>query len=258
MPAQLRSYFESETQQRRALDALFSPWGGFWEVSKSLELYEASQCAFDPSSNADEAFRSFEKIYAELARSHWNVFRSPQAGAARWTPRQVFDAIDGGFEEFSWRGPVNLLNFPKSEAGPRLEACLAKMRGIKQKKDYPLMTVSKFLHFYNPALFPIYDTAVIWNKVFSRFKNDFREFCEREEMQNAYRCAMKEDTVTFLGDYMRWASSLLSVAHGSYMQVFIDWLAKEPGTELSKRGFDVTTLHATAFEFTAIGATAAS
>ena len=32
------------------------------------------------------------------------------------------------------------------------------------------MPVSKFLHFYNPGLFPIYDTEMIFNKVLKRFK----------------------------------------------------------------------------------------
>ena len=56
---------------------------------------------------------------------------------------------------------------------------------------------------------------------------------------------------------MGWASSLLAVRHGTFMQVFVDWLDKLPNTQLPKRRFDATTLYATAFEFTAIGATAA-
>ena len=46
--------------------------------------------------------------------------------------------------------------------------------------------------------------------------------------------------------------------HATFMQVFVDWLDKQPGTEVPKRSFDVATLYATAFEFTAIGASAAS
>ena len=63
-------------------------------------------------------------------------------------------------------GPVNLLNFPKTALS--LESRLAKMRRIKPNQDFPVMTVSKFLHFYNPGLFPIYDTEMIWEKVFKR------------------------------------------------------------------------------------------
>jgi hypothetical protein len=38
------------------------------------------------------------------------------------------------------------------------------------------------------------------------------------------------------------------------MQVFRDWLAKQPGTGLPKKRFDPTTLYAKAFEYTATGA----
>jgi hypothetical protein len=53
------------------------------------------------------------------------------------------------------------------------------------------MTVSKFLHFYNPGLFPIYDNAVIWDKVLRRFRNDFRDFCISANIP--YEVAMKDD-----------------------------------------------------------------
>jgi hypothetical protein len=69
---------------------------------------------------------------------------------------------------------------------------------------------------------------------------------------------IKEDTAAFLRYYMDWASSLLLVAHEGFMQVFVEWLEKQPGVELRQRTFDAATLYATAFEFTAIGATAAS
>jgi hypothetical protein len=251
----LRAYFETEHQQRRALDALFDAWGGAWPVSKNLDLYEASQCAFDPSSSEDEAFRNFAKIYVELKSNDWQVFR-PSIPADCWPPLQIFETIKLEFLEFSWLGPVNLLNFPKSGTGPHLESCLAKLLGIKPKKDFPIMVVSKFLHFYNPGLFPIYDGKVIWNKVlFGRFKNDFLEFCDREKIS---RDSATEDTAAWLLYYMRFASKLMSVAHATFMDVFVDWLGKQPGTRIPKRSFDVTMLYATAFEFTVIGASAAS
>jgi hypothetical protein len=94
---------------------------------------------------------------------------------------------------------------------------------------------------------------MIWEKVFNgRFKSDFRKFCERNQMP--YRELMREDTVNFLPCYMLWAGSLLSVANKSFMQLFVYWLDKQPGTELRDRKFDPTTLHARAFEYTAMGA----
>jgi hypothetical protein len=63
-----------------------------------------------------------------------------------------------------------------------------------------------------------------------------------------------DDTASFLLYYMRWASSLLSAAHGTFMQVFVEWLEEQPGVELRQWRFDAATLYAAAFEFTAIGA----
>ena len=249
----LRCYFETEIQQRRALEAL-----GDWFDPRELDLYDASQRAFDPTASAEEALRQFKKIYDDLASRRWNVFR-PCSPADCWPPERIVETIKREFPEFSSRTPINLLNFPKSGTGLRLECCLAKMQGIKPKKHYPLMTVSKFLHFYNPALFPIYDYEVMWKKVCNgRFKNGFRTFCDREKIPNSIVGDNAEDTAAFLRYYMIWASSLMAVAHGGFMQVFKDWLTKQPGTVMPKRRFDPTTLYARAFEYTATGAAAAS
>ena len=251
---ELRSYFTNETEQRRALGAL----GGWFDPADDLDLYDASWCAFDPSSSAVEALRYFQKIYDALSSQSWGAFRSPVKGLRSqcWSTQQTFETIKREFAEFSWRGPVNLLNFPTSGTGLRLESCLTKMKGIKPKKDYPLMVVSKFLHFCNPALVPIYDTKVIWEKVLDCcFKSDFRDFCNHENLP--YDRFRKEDTVDFLPAYMRFANSLLSEAHGRFMQVFVEWLAEQPGTELRRRKFDPTTLYARVFEYTAVGAAAA-
>ena len=253
----LRSYFEKPDQQRCALDAFFVAWGGTWCIHKELlDFYDASKCAFDPLLSKDEAFRHFQETYGELKSPNWQVFR-PNSPGDCWPPKKIFGTIKCEFPKFSWGGPVNLLNFPKSGTRLRLEleSCLRKMEGIKPKKGYPHMTVSKFLHFYNPGLFPIYDNKVIREKVFKRFQNDFRAFCGSENIP--YARAINDDTATFLLYYMGWASYLLSVAHGTFMQVFKDWLGRQPAAELDKRSFDPTSLYATAFEITAIGATEA-
>jgi hypothetical protein len=210
----------------------------------------------DPRLGEDEAYRYFERVYDEL-KGYWQIFR-PTPSEDCWPPGQIFDTIKREFPEYSRNGPINLINFSKSGKGVRLESCFAKIQGIKPHRGYPIMAVSKFLHFYNPSLFPIYDDKMIWKKVFARFKNDFREFCEREKMPNAYVSAQKEDALGFLRVYMRWACSLLEAAHPSFMQVFVTWLDKEPGTELSRREFDASIIYATAFEFTALGAAMAS
>lgn len=253
----LRTFFENESCQRKALDGFFDAWEGSWPLDEhTLALYDASLTAFDPASSPEDAFRSFEIIYDMLRSRAWGgAFRSRISGEA-WSSRQTFETIKNEVTEFSWRGPVNLLNFRKSGTGDRLDSCLLKMQGIKPKKHYPLMTVSKFLHFYNPSLFPIYDTWMIWNKVLNgRFKADYRDFWEREGISKAI--ATGEDTAEWLRHYINLASSLLSAAHVSFMQVFVEWLAQQPGVALARHTFDPATLYATAFEFTIVGATAA-
>ena len=171
----LHSFFETDFQQRRALGAIAG--AGWLGPGGNLDLYEASHCTFGPLSRADEAFRNFERIYDELKGPNWQVFRPSSPERDCLPARQVFETIKGEFPEFSWGGSINLLTLAKSGARARLESRLAKMQGIKPKKSYPHMTVSKFLHFYNPGLFPIYDNKVIWEGVFKRFRNDFRVFC---------------------------------------------------------------------------------
>jgi hypothetical protein len=120
------------------------------------------------------------------------------------------------------------------------------MREIKPNADFPTMAVAKFLHPYNPALFPIYDTKVIWNKVLGGcFRKEFNQFCS---MSNLPYSATK-DSAELLRSYMCWAGSLVASAP-KFMDIFVDWLGKQPGgaTKTPSR------LYSTAFEFTVIGA----
>jgi hypothetical protein len=249
----LLSFFQTTQDQRRALSAFFDTWGGPWSLSEQLlDHYEASRCAFDPPSSADKAFQAFVEIYDELKGPNWQVFRPFSPERDCWPPQQIFETINREFSEFSWRGPINLLTLPKSGARHRLQSSLSKMRGIKPNSGYPHMTVSKFLHFFNPGLFPIYDNAVIWERVFRRFRNDFREFCVSSSIP--YEKAINDDTEAFLIYYIDWASSVLSGAHETFMKVFVDWLGEQPGADLHLRMFDPASLCATAFEIAAIGA----
>ncbi len=143
-----------------------------------------------------------------------------------------------------------MLNFHSSGDFAVLLSSLEKMRGLKPIAGYSVMAVSKFLHPYNPELFPIYDNLAIKDGVFKCFRDDFREFCYASGLQYE----SPGNTVTCLLKYIRWASSLLASAHSGYMEAFADWLRTKPGAELQRRTFNVSSLYATAFEFTAIGA----
>jgi hypothetical protein len=93
------------------------------------------------------------------------------------------------------------------------------MGGIKPNAGYPVMTVSKFLHFYNPALFPIYDTEVVENRVLKRFRGEFRAFCVDAGVPND-----TGESAAFLRSYGCWGSSLVAGAHSAFMDRFLAWL----------------------------------
>lgn len=242
----LVSYFARDGQQR-ALDA----YGKFisgkgWGVQFKMELYEHSPKAFDPCLPQDSALAEFEKIDSDLW-SHWGLGRN--SSGPHWTAKKTFETIRSEFSGVGWGSPVTLPKFQSSATQSTLASSLEKMRGLKSVTRYPVMAVSKFLHFYNPELFPIYDTEVIWNGVFRCFRNDFKEYCDRSGVRYHY-----EDTASFLWKYISWASSLMASAHPEFMQVFLYWLDRQPGADLKRRTFDASRLFATAFEFTAIGA----
>jgi hypothetical protein len=96
----------------------------------------------------------------------------PRKKSSRLTKRE--------FATFGWDGSVTLANFSKNTNQQSLLSRLYKVAMMKlTKQDFPIMPVSKFLYFYNPALFPIYDEKVIWGVVLEkRFNRDFRIFHE--------------------------------------------------------------------------------
>jgi hypothetical protein len=251
MTRSIKDYFQPHGQ-KRALQAYATFAGGSaWSVPMKVDLYVASRVAFSPGRTDADAFEAFETIYRTLV-SYWQVFR-PHGADECWPARRIFETIKQQFAEFGWRGAVSLLNVLSSGRHQALMLSLMEMEAIKPNNGYPVMTVSKFLHFYNPGLFPIYDTEVIWNRVFKQFKKDYDAF------RTSNNLASRAGDVAFLRNYLCWASSLAASAHAGFMGTFVDWL----GDELPRRKFDalgretLETLYATAFEFTAIGAAVA-
>lgn len=112
------------------------------------------------------------------------------------------------------------------------------------------MTVSKFLHFRNPSLFPIYDTAVIWNEVFARFGEDYQEFCEQ------WRLDPDAWGAGFIANYVCWAGACMQQADSDCMSIFAGWLCAQAPDEARQLAQvrPLNTLFATAWEFIAIGA----
>ncbi len=249
-PLTLPEYFAPEGQ-RSALEE-YGRFAGVkgWTIGEKMEMYKASREAFDPSVPYEQAFKTFrEKIYKKL--SQWQWYRPYSLGEC-WDPQKIFQTTRTEFAQFAWGGPIVLSNFMGSSKLEALVASLLTMREIKPNTDYPTMAVSKFLHPYNPALFLIYDTDVIWKKVLATcFRTEFDQFCSMSSLPYS----ATKDSAELLRSYMCWAGSLVASAP-NFMDIFADWLGKQPGGEASKtkRKFEASSLYSTAFEFTIIGA----
>jgi hypothetical protein len=256
MSQPVRSYFKGGEAQERALKACRDFLGAKdWGVGERLDLYEMSRRAFDVRLPANDAISLFRQIYDQLVRSAraggWGIGRN--AAGPLWTAEQTFQNIRDGFSDFSWGGAVDLHNFRSGSSQSNLLPRLERMRSFKPVADWPTMAVSKALHFYNAELFPVYDSEVIWKKVLTRFKGEFRDFCVAFSRPWDFG-----DTPTFYRNYMNWGAYLLGEAHPQFMKVFEGWLSTQPSANLSTRNFDASRLFATAYEYTIIGAYADS
>ncbi len=252
MPKTVRSYFQGGVAQERALEACRNLLGAKdWSVGERLDLYDVSRRAFDARLQADAAINLFRQVYDQLVRparaGGWGIGRN--AAGPLWTAEQTFQNLKAGLADFSWGGPVDLLNFRSGSSQSSILPTLERMRSLKPVADWPTMAVSKVLHFYNAELFPVYDSEVIWKKVLTRFKEEFRGFCVALSRPWDFG-----DTPTFYRNYMGWGTHLLEGAHPQFMSVFEGWLAKQPGANLSTRSFEASRLFATAYEYTIIGA----
>lgn len=241
--ASLKDYFTASGQQRAlAVYADFAK-GSAWSVPLKMDLYDLSQEAFTGTGSLP----AFEKICSNLV-SYWQVFR-PHGADECWDAARIFEAMRHELAGFDYASGVTLASSNNDKRRSVMFSLMA-LEGMKRNAGYPTMTVSKFLHFFNPSLFPIYDTAVVWNKVFARFNPDYRAFC------NAANLDPSADGAGFLRNYVCWASSLMTDAEPGFMPAFVAWLEDE----LPRKRFAtldpafLRTLYATAFEFTAIGA----
>lgn len=223
-----------------------SAWG--WSVRDKLILYDHAVDAFDPQATASYRQAKFDKIYSELKR-HWQVFRS---SSSYLNSTQVYTQLNSVAAQPVASGSLDLQTFNATTDCATVSACLQAISGIKVLKSghYPWMAASKFLHFYNPTLFPIYDQAVIWNQVLNgTFKGDYLAFCSTNGLNPL------ELTDKFNVNYTWFAAEIIKRADPSLMPYFSSWIQGLVGAAGPPRVLaQVNTYYATAFEFIAIGA----
>lgn len=223
-----------------------------WPVKDKFALYSLSAKVGNPALCDDDRFRSFEQIYKTLSSGAWRAMRSrtKKKDLVRFTAREAYNALNQYVSAFSLPSGRDLLNLSINDHSALVSAILP-LKGIKRNKHYPIMAVSKFLHFYNPRLFPIWDNAVVDKKVFVRFWDDHVNFCSANNLRASANGA------EFLANYVCWASELVLGAGPDYMSLFLDWLEDEMPPRIFRNiDTDATEkLYAVAFEITAIGAT---
>lgn len=245
----LARYFRAP-DTRRALDSYAgAARQRHWPTQEKLELYGDAKSAADTSLPPEERRTAFGRIYDNL-RSYWQVFR-PADPARCWNADRIFDVLDGECRGCSRQSDLTLLNLSNRLAGQgEVLLCLDALQGIKPSSSYPWMTVSKFWHFWNPRLVPIYDGAVIWSEVLNgTFRDDYRSFCRTTGLTAGERSGR------FNLNYMLFASEILAAADAEFMSTFAEWFAEQvPEPATVQLMPDLREYFATAFEFVAIGA----
>jgi hypothetical protein len=110
------------------------------------------------------------------------------------------------------------------------------------------MAMSKYLHFFNPMLFPIYDNEWVRKKVLNVFAADW------DRVEN---CSVSSSArVQTYARYLMLAHNCMSGAAQNAMQIFVEWLSRN--SETTRGGSELAPaihrFYAAVFEFVAIGA----
>lgn len=127
-----------------------------WSNPHHVKMWGLARRAFDGPSLED-----FKEVYATL-RGKWQVFRG---GIPAWDAQQIFDAVRGCDPAFRQKR----LSSVSEDDTIALWRLLQAVQGLKENKGGPsVVAISKFLHFWNPRLFMIVDSGVMWNWVLSR------------------------------------------------------------------------------------------
>ncbi len=173
-----------------------------WSVAGRAEMYQIADRAFGVSPNYD----SFCRLY-EWKMQYWGIGRK----GIMASPQAVFAMLTDGCASASRHTSSTLLTADRKV----IRNSVNSMELVKRVGEYPHMAASKFLHFYNPMLFPIYDNAVIWERVLhGAFLPEWKVVCRE------YGIKVWEPSEEFLKTYYCWASEVMKVADPAIMVAF--------------------------------------
>lgn len=248
----LQSYYAAVPRIEEALNEYVRVQPRNWSIRHKLDMYNNAKVAYNESLPIIAREHAFGQIYDNL-RGGWQVFRGATDGY--WSVEEAFSALCAERTSIGRDSGVSLMNLARNSSESRaISASLFNLKDLKRNNWYPWMAVSKFTHFSNPSLFPIYDTAVIWKKVlYGRFRADFEKWCGNLSVP-----IFETDRVSpqFNLTYTLLAADIIQKSSPELMPCFGAWFRNQVihHTDVSNVRADLETYYATAFEFIAIGA----
>jgi hypothetical protein len=101
---------------------------------------------------------------------------------------------------------------------------LERLREIKTISWYPTMVVSKFSHFFNPSLFPIYDTEIIYKTVINgTFRDDYKSINPRTP---PLLILDDKDGIWDAYYWVAWGNEVMRRRHAELMDYFAEWFVE--------------------------------
>jgi hypothetical protein len=244
-------YFQDPKVTRAALQryAHFASVKGekAWSIAESkLDLYRSAVIAFGRVDQSTRKSRH-ETVFRHL-RSWYGVGRNGMLCDAS----TVFSVLTNGCQSCSRSSGVTLTSLAEKSNQQAVVDCLKSMRGLKRLRSgtFPIMAVSKTLHFFNPRLFTIYDNHIVLKKVYRVFRTDW------DSCYDKIGADVNDDWIKFYLAYLLWGGSMIRSAYPTLMENFAAWFIETVSKQRNAEDFrdELRVSYATAFEFIIIGA----
>lgn len=131
-----------------------------WKLDDKVRLYEWAKDAFKQNVALQQREEKFKLVYGDL--KSWQVFRN---GQQYLSCQELFSLLNTDTCLACSTERVTLLDWENNSLS--IAECIEKVKNIKINRSgkYSVMALSKFLHFFNPKLFPIFDHEYIGKKV---------------------------------------------------------------------------------------------
>lgn len=194
-------------------------------------------------------FDRFCPLIAEM-RSHWQAFRGKKVVVL--PDQEIFSVLRDADPFFRASG----LRDVTLDDVPSLHSALKKCATIKTNKNGPsVVAMSKMLHCWNPALFPVVDQGVVWNLMFSNLWlwEDFEKTRVTTDDILGIR-AKRNDASCDVSSYVAfivWTSNLLQ-QNASIMSAYKAYVRRECA-RISECDGNMNRLEAVAAEWVLLG-----